>query len=228
MDVRKRNSYVILASSAAALLFGILSIINAGQSQQRLTNAIIGGNIEKVRTITRKYPKLLEAIDENNGRTALAVAAAAGQTAIANLLIAEGAGTNTETDIGWTPLHYAVRMNHPDTAKLLITRGADIDSPGRGNAPIHLAAFNGYKDMLMILIDSGADIHAAGSEGWTAVFFACCAGHSDIVELLIGKGAKVDIKDNHGRTPLEVAIQKGYDDLAEQLRKFVAAEQLAD
>jgi ankyrin repeat protein len=61
-------------------------------------------------------------------------AAACGQAATAELLIASGARIDARTSAGLSPLWFAVFEGHEDVARLLIERGADTalkDESGR-------------------------------------------------------------------------------------------------
>ena len=57
------------------------------------------------------------------GRTPLHQAAWDGHKEIAELLIAEGADVNAKDAIGTTPLDWAIRRKHPETADLLRKHG---------------------------------------------------------------------------------------------------------
>jgi ankyrin repeat protein len=224
MNLRKRNSFIILVAGAFALLLTVYNHGGDTRIRQRLDRAISSGDVDQVREILSKSPKQLNLRDKSKGATVLHVAAEAGRADIAELLIGKGADINVETKAGWTPLHRAVDMNHPAVAKLLISKGADVNATGKGNAPLHRAAFSGNLEMLQILLDEGADIHARGAEGWTAIFFACCGGHLDAVEMLISSGASIVDSDDAGRTPLDVATTKGHNDVAQFLRRRAAAQ----
>jgi ankyrin repeat protein len=62
----------------------------------------------------------------------LHVAANADRKEVAELLIAAGAGVNTKTDDGWTPLQFAAKSGHKEVAELLIAEGADVNAKIRG------------------------------------------------------------------------------------------------
>lgn len=61
---------------------------------------------------------------------------------------------------GTTPLHWAARNGHVNTAKCLLERGADIDAKDHiGCPPLFYAAYwGGHKTMTQFLCDGGADV----------------------------------------------------------------------
>jgi len=66
-----------------------------------------------------------------------------------------------EKPIGETLLHVASQHGHGDIARLLISRGADVNARADvGVAPLHLAARNGHTRVAAILLDNGAELNA--------------------------------------------------------------------
>ena len=65
-------------------------------------------------------------------------------------------------------LHFAVRGNHPEIARLLIEQGARVDIRDVNDlTPLHNAAWSGDMEMVKLLIESGADIRATSNDGRT-------------------------------------------------------------
>jgi hypothetical protein len=88
------------------------------------------------------------------GMTALHYAAAYGDTRTAKLLIEHRADVNvTNPRDNMTPLHYAAfEGRNPETAELLIKRGAKLDARGRdGDSPLDLAITAGDKATQTVL-----------------------------------------------------------------------------
>ena len=54
---------------------------------------------------------------------------------------------------GATPLYAAIQNNHPESAKLLLSRGADVNADtGDHNSMVHLAVYNGEEEMVKLLL----------------------------------------------------------------------------
>jgi ankyrin repeat protein len=94
-----------------------------------------------------------------------------------------------------TLLHVAARCDQPETVRLLVDRGLDVNVRGEYDqaTPLHLAAWDGCVRAAEALIGVGADlnlrsgrIHNNEPVGWAGV-----AGRPDIVALLIERGALV-------------------------------------
>ena len=75
---------------------------------------------------------------------------------------------------GWlTPLMFAARENHLESAKLLVGAGADINAQaGDGKDALSLAFFDGSYDVAEFLIDSGAKVNQADAQRFTPLFWA--------------------------------------------------------
>jgi truncated hemoglobin YjbI len=143
-----------------------------------------------------------------SGVRALRGAAAQGDRAMVELLLARGADA-TRIGVGRWVLH-------PELAPLLASRGARIDSSGvwigascTGN--------QGRKDdpeYVRALLRHGADANDRRTSGperttgvqalnATALHHAARAGFLQTIQLLIEHGADPDARDSHGRTPLD-------------------------
>src|SRR5688572_463756 len=73
---------------------------------------------------------------------------------------------NTPGFDGTPALHWVVRIDDVETAKLLVNAGADVTLATRyGVTPLFLAASNGNTDMIRMLLDAGADPNAVDATG---------------------------------------------------------------
>jgi len=132
------------------------------------------------------WPPLCRAVDENN-------------TAIAEYLIDHGANINVYPVEGWGPLQETVLIsNSIEMAKLLIARGADINS--RIYPVLNSSIHEKRRDLCEFLIQRGADVNAKDKWGQTPLYLAIRNDDSDIMNILITNGAEVDIKHAGGET----------------------------
>eukprot|EP00919_Chromeraceae_sp_WS-2016_P076936 GHVR01182052.1.p1 GENE.GHVR01182052.1~~GHVR01182052.1.p1 ORF type:complete len:116 (+),score=15.91 GHVR01182052.1:30-377(+) len=95
---------------------------------------------------------------------------------------------------GKTPLTCALEeFGHTDIARLLIDKGADVNSrENDGYTPLIWASNRGHTDIARLLIDKGADVNSKDKDGTTPLISASEFGHTEIVRFLIEKGADVN------------------------------------
>lgn len=133
----------------------------------QLFNAVGMGEPERVQELLRRDPTLVSErkAGQWGDRTPLHVAASAGHTEIARLLLDSGADVNArDQGDNATPLHWAAGEGHLETAKLLVERGA--------------------------ILDATDDMHERGPLGWALVFHE---RRREMADYLMGAGAQVDI-----------------------------------
>lgn len=89
------------------------------------------------------------------------------------------------TEMGWNPLHCAVRNDQPTIVEYLLAKGADpnvVDWQGR--TPLHFAARLDETTILKALLDAGANVNTRDHYGSTPLHWATKAGYLDVVSLL--------------------------------------------
>jgi ankyrin repeat protein len=95
--------------------------------------------------------------------------------------------TDDMEDHGVTPLHVSLIHEHYDVAKLLLQKGARVDTTtNNGWTPLHVASSMGCNDMVQHLLEEyNADCTARDSRGWTPLFVAIHRGHMDVIRTLL-------------------------------------------
>ncbi|KAL8783040.1 MAG: hypothetical protein Q9213_004937 [Squamulea squamosa] len=112
-----------------------------------------------------------------------------------------------------TPLHTALDCVSPDMAKLLITRGAELeagwvpvdDDDGLYDMPLHKAVSLDSMDTLCLLLSRGADVNARGYLKQTPFVSAAEAGDFEAMQLLFKYGADVNSTDIYSSSALHYA-----------------------
>jgi len=128
-------------------------------------------------------------------------AARQGDVAAVRAQLDRGAGVSVQDSNSRHPLHLAAAAGHIEVAKLLLERGADINSFGGWDywcaTPLQLAVLKRQRAMAKLLVDHGADVNAClggklAHAPIPALQLAAGSGQKQIVELLLDHGANVN------------------------------------
>ena len=153
------------------------------------------------------------------GRGALWWAAASGDAAEAQRLLARAALLDAPDRDGETPLHAAARQGHVAVLQLLLARGANANrAAGHGISPLQLAVAGGHLQATQALLQSGADPNAQDRFGRTALHDAAQRGNLQLALLLLHHGADATLASGHGSDALQLARRSGHDELVATLR----------
>jgi ankyrin repeat protein len=140
-------------------------------------------------------------------------------------ILAENVDINQQDEKGYTALiwacSYSSREAYRETAKLLISKGADVNIQATdGNAAI-IEAAGSSPEVFKLLVENGADINLKKTDG-SGAFFDCMATiinygyefsseYQEVVSYLLTNGADVDDApisgDLQGFTPLIFAAR---------------------
>ena len=139
---------------------------------------------------------------------------------IMHLLLDYGANCSARDKSGNTALHFAVSNGHFEATRMLLERGADVNSQNdKGLTPLQRASrgmWKGYLDIIRLLLDHGAKLTARDNSGNTALHFAVSGGPPRTAHMLLERGADVNSQNNKGLTPLQQVSQsmrEGYLDI---------------
>ncbi len=122
-----------------------------------LKTAIRWGHLEVAR--------LLRSRGATSNENPLVLVAYLGEAEEVARLLGQGADAN-ETDrfYGRTALMWAAEQGHPEVAKLLLDKGADVNAKtGEGWTALMSAAVGRDLEVVRLLLDKGADVNAEGS-----------------------------------------------------------------
>jgi ankyrin repeat protein len=170
------------------------------------------------------------------------------QCELARTLLDYGAALEGPQAGGQPPLMTALTFGYLDTAKLLVQRGARVDTlpaaaglgrleevrrllPDAGEASRHLAlalaAQHGQVEVLRLLLDAGEDPSRYNPEGHhshcTPLHQAIWSNQMQAVELLVARGARLDLQDSiYQGTPLDWALYGERAEIAGFLRRHGA------
>jgi ankyrin repeat protein len=200
---------------AAAILFAILTSSPAFCGP--IHDAAKKGDIAAVQALLKQNPDLVSSKDENQN-TPLYLAAWRGQTAIAELLLANGADLEARNAQGSTPLSIAAGSGRREMAELLLAHKAEVNVRNQwGETPLIKAAAEGYTEVVEVLLANKADVNARSESGQTPLIFAVAGGHLEVVEVLLANKADVNASGLNGMTPMHFACDRGLEEVARLL-----------
>lgn len=183
---------------------------------EQMIEAAEEGDIKEMRELIERGADV-NAIDEQEGITALIAATAGGQVAAVQFLIQAKAAVNSgDKANNATPLMWAATLR-PD--KEAIEKGLKMP-PAEKKLEIG-----------RMLIAAGAEVNYRNAWGGTALQWAADEGNPEMVKLLLASKADPNLGDQHGLTPLIAAAH--YDgpahfQIAEQLIRAGAKLELSD
>ncbi|XP_051153972.1 tyrosine-protein kinase Shark [Leptopilina boulardi] len=128
------------------------------------TNLLHRATIQQNYTIVSELLKCgYRSLEAKNqlGQTAVHLAAKDGADEILKKLIQNTASVNCRDSAGYTPLHYACQSNLPNTVRILILGGANVQArhTETGMVPLHEAASRGHKEVIEVLLSLNAPVN---------------------------------------------------------------------
>ncbi len=153
---------------------------------------------------------LLSLSAEDNGWTPLHHAIYDGNvTRIKELVKSDHDLIESPSKAGIAPLHIAVKLRQPDTVKLLVENGADVDvQDGNGQTPLHYAIAQNLRETAIYLIIHEADMDIMNNFGITPLHQAAYTGDTKLVQFMLDNGASVDLRNQNGHTACQMAFAK--------------------
>ncbi|CAH1185599.1 unnamed protein product [Phyllotreta striolata] len=184
-----------------------------------LAGFIQDDNLRGLQTFLESRQAQVDDKDEN-GTTALMVAASKGRSAMVRELLTHGADPNAEDNDSWSALLCAAKEGHTDIVLQLLEQNAAIDHRDIGGwSALMWSTYKGRVETALMLVEKGADVNAHGNFHISSLLWASGRGYAQIVECLLNHNAKVNVGDKYGTTALVWASRKGYTDIVDLLLK---------
>ena len=183
------------------------------------TDAIKAGDVARLSALLEIDPALPQS--QEDGVTPLLLSIYYGKSDVARLLVERGApvsfaeacalgdrdrvlrlldedpsALHVRSADGYPPLGLAIFFRHPDIARLLIERGADVHAAAENAqrvAPVHAAAAVCDHATMRLLLERGADPNARQQADFTPMHGAASRGDVQMAELLLEFGATMDV-----------------------------------
>ncbi|GKT71811.1 NACHT and ankyrin domain protein [Colletotrichum tofieldiae] len=133
-----------------------------------------------------------------------------GLTAVAKMIINQGADVNSHRGVYGTALQAASHFGHLETVRLLVDNQADVNAEGgeHGTA-LQAASSEGHFEIVRLLLDKRADANAQPGAFATALQAASYNQHMDIVRLLVYEQADVNAEGGKHGTALQAVLRDG-------------------
>lgn len=195
-------------------------------------------NIFNIFNILKLKNEIQECIDtcggvngcDEIGQTLLHGAALTGNNELVSWLLHKGANIDCSDRQGWTPLLMAISERHPETAQLLLKKGASVNvTCERGVTCLHLLMrWPAYSDVQARLVQAfttaGLDVNTQSDSGETPLLHLCRKRKEclPMAQYLLGIGANPTTPDLTGLAPLHVAAEANNLELVNLLLKYGA------
>jgi ankyrin repeat protein len=116
-------------------------------------------------------------------------------TAVAKILVLNGADVNASDANADTPLVHAAFAGNERMVELFLLNGTDVNAKNKDGATPLMASLSGFSsiNIVKMLIERGADVNAADNDGMPVTAFASIKKNQEIMQLLRDKGAKGEI-----------------------------------
>jgi uncharacterized protein len=198
---------------------------------EELTQAIKEGDAKKVAALLDEDRSLLKA--KSGNASAILLAVYHGRAAVAQLFVERGAELtfaeacavgergralqllekdpallHSYSEDGYPAFALAIFFRHPDLARELIGKGADVNAAARNPqrvAPLHAAAAVGDHATMKLLLDRGADPNARQESGFTPFHTAANHGDIEMAKLLMAHGGDPHARTDDGTDAIGVA-----------------------
>ncbi|XP_024236608.1 ankycorbin isoform X2 [Oncorhynchus tshawytscha] len=193
------------------------------KNDERLLAAVEHGEVEKVASLLTKKGASAVKLD-NEGKSALHVAATRGQTDCLAVILAHGVDTSIIDTSGFSALHLAAKNNHQECAKKLIQSKCVLDAlDSSGKTALHHAAASGSIGIVQTLCEHKCPVNIKDTDGLSPLLLSARHAQTEVCGSLLDWGADVNACDKNGRTAVmlasesssvsvvEVLVQRGAD-----------------
>ena len=131
-----------------------------------------------------------------------------------------------QSDHNWTAIYYAIcYYNNPEALKLLIEKGAEVNTSDRdGNTPLMIAIL-WARDLkkIKLLLKHKANVNEKNRAGKTPLIIAAISQNSlDYIKTLVEHGSKLNEADNSKNTAYDWAVKKKKNAISKYLSKHGA------
>jgi len=159
---------------------------------QNFFSAVKAKNIQEVETFN--FDKIdVNRVDNASGQTALIMAVRNRDIKMAEFLIEKIPTIDLEVrdkqKYEFTALLHTCQMKDVNMMKLLLSKGADVNTCGmgvnHGNTPLMVCAWDGFTDGVKLIMEQNVSYNQQDNNGFTALHKACKKDKHSVAKLLI-------------------------------------------
>ncbi|KAL9044626.1 MAG: hypothetical protein Q9214_002249, partial [Letrouitia sp. 1 TL-2023] len=164
-------------------------------------------------------------------RTALHLAAKAGNSEAMSNLLKLGAKMSAESRHGWRAIHFAADYGHDAAVFFLVSEmqaNRNTRTSLNHKTALHLAASAGHTGVTRLLLMQGANGNAQCLNKTTPLHCASVGGHYFVAQLLLINEVQVDSQCSSGMSPLRYAVNHEQSHIVELLLSYGANIHLED
>ncbi|KAK1940864.1 Ankyrin repeat domain-containing protein 50 [Phytophthora citrophthora] len=162
---------------------------------------------------------------DEDGMTALHIAAYQSNAEIVSILLDEGSSVTAVDKDGMTALHIAARYSNAEIVSILLDRGSSVTAVDNGGrTALHNAALMSTAEIVSILLEGGSSVTAVDEDGSTALHIAALKSNAEIVSILLDRGSSVTAVDNNGWTILHAAVRNLDSDTLDKVNLLLEKE----
>ncbi len=173
-----------------------------------LLEAIMAGDRDRIDRLISKIEKP-DAVNEQ-GYSALSVAAAAGDEKTATELFRIGAGVDARARDLMTPLMVAVAERRTGMVGLLLESGANPNAENvDGGTPLMFACSRGDLIIAEHLAKNGADVNRVDAQKYSPLMITAMRGHLEITKLLLDEDADPSLLNEDGEGAMMLSVFSG-------------------
>ncbi len=203
------------AKNVAALLDEDRSLLQAKSGN---TSAIL-------LAVYHGHPEIAQLFVDRGAELTFAEACAVGDRGRAlQLLKKDPSLLQSYSEDGFPAAGLAIFFRHPELARELIERGADVNAQARNPqrvGAVHAAVTVGDRATMELLLERGANPNARQEQGFTALHGAAAHGDIEMAKLLIAHGGDPRARTDDGKSAADVAEKHSQPAFAEWFRANV-------
>ena len=210
-----KNSKVFIYIVSVVTIVMCLLLVSCGstkvQKEVPIQQLILEGRYDEAKELFKNRTDI-NAQDED-GNTALHIAAKVNEADLISFLIIKGADTEIHNNFGDTPLHVAVKNDNVESARILaIVHGNIFAKDAEENSALQIALAK--DDLWYDVMISPQTGELRDVNGESIVHYFVRTGDEKAIASCIRQQIPLSVKNNEGKTPVHLCFENAQDSVA--------------